>query len=44
MIVRCSEPLGDLHSVLDRFTLGHGPAVQHSAQTLALKKLRHQKR
>jgi hypothetical protein len=42
--VRRRQPLRDLHSKLDRFTLWHDPAVQHCTQAFALKKLRDQKR
>ena len=44
LLMRRRQPVRDLHSILDRLTLGHGPASQRRAQAFALQKFGDKKR
>ena len=44
LFMRRRQPVRYLYSILDRLTLGHGPAIQRRAQALALQKFGDKKR
>ena len=44
LFVRRRQPVRDLHSILDRLTLGQGAAIERRAQAFALQQLGDQKR
>ena len=44
LLVRCRQSVGNLHSILDRLTLGQGAAIEGCPQAAALQELGDQKR